>query len=131
MNVLRVTRYNQIKMSHYFLIAGTVFGFSGLAYLSSRSLHRLKDFQPPSSLGKSFLKRGWGKITGFFKSLFGGFEWEVIAQKILSWVKVVALRVERRASKSLVNLRKRIKRKKESEKYWKHLAQLSKKEEEE
>ncbi len=118
-------------MSHYFLIAGAVFGFSGLTYLSSKSLHRLKDFEPSPTPNKSFFKRGWSKITGFFKRLFGGFEWEVVAQEVLSWIKVVALRVERRASKSLVNLRKRIKRKKESEKYWRHLARLSKKEEEE
>ena len=109
-----------------FLI-GSMSGISILVLKKIPELRRVEDtssfsFESPSFKGVGHRFKAW------YEKFLETFSWQAVIQKILSKIRIVALKVERKTGEWLSRSRKKSRKRKEREAYWKKLSHLADKE---
>lgn len=102
---------------------------TGMAVVVFKKIPELKKIEAGSvSIFSSTWER-WSllktKLRDWRKRSLELFSWDIIIQKILSQIRIAALRVERRCGEWLSKARERTRREKEREAYWRKLSDLA------
>jgi len=112
-----------------FLI-GSFSGISALVFKKIPELRKIKaDQSPRLTFETSSLKGAGHRFKNWLEDFFKRFSWQTIVQKILSQIRIAALKVERKTGEWLSRARKKSRKRKEREAYWKKLSHLADKEE--
>jgi len=103
----------------------SIVGMGGLIALKMPELKSVR-FETKQGRGvQRHLALAWRRLFKSALAVSESISWEVVLQKILSKIKLIALRVETWANKWLCQTRERSRRKKENQAYWKKLSKLS------
>ncbi len=118
------------KTIPFFLLGASFFGL--LAIFLSK-IRILKNVEAPLKVEGNSLSRfkqgGRGFYTLFFKKIPGLIHWDILFQKILSKIRVLALKAENQAGSLLVQVREHSRERKEqkinNEDYWQKIGKLT------
>ncbi len=124
---LQGTRYLK-EMETIIASSFLVGSFAGMVVIALRNISAVRETElSPFSLF-SFLAKRWvgfkNRVAHWWKES-EIFSWNIILQKILSQIRVAALRVERKTGEWLSRTRQKNRKRKEREEYWKELSRLS------
>ncbi len=102
---------------------------TGIGVIVLRKIPELKKIEAPSVSIFSFASKLWSSFKNKLKGWRGKaselFSWNMILQKTLSQIRVVALRVERKTGEWLSRAREKTRKEKEREAYWEKLSGLA------
>ena len=117
-------------MTYFFGFSVFFVSIAGIGGLIALKMPELKSVRFETKKGRglqSHLVWAWRRLLKSVLAVSESISWEVFLQKALSKIKLIALRVETWANKSLCQIRERSRRKKENQVYWKKLSKLSRK----
>ncbi len=116
-------------MKDIIALSFVVGSLTGMGFIVLRKIPELKKIEASSVSIFSFTRKLWGSFKGKLKNwhekISELFSWNTILQKILSQIRVTALRVERKTGQWLSRARERTRNKKEREAYWEKLSGLA------
>jgi hypothetical protein len=115
-------------MDPYILFSSIVFSLSlgTVAFVFVRKIPLLKEIDLSKGRGEG-LSSGWRKDltnkTALLKEKFESIRWELVFQKILSRVRIWALKVENKCSEVLEKRRSKVVEEEENKQYWESLTE--------
>jgi len=113
-------------MSELFIFISMFASLSGIVLILRKRCPELKKLRSSNKqLLSDFLPGIKEKLKKAFEHTFGSVSWQIVFQKIISKIKIFALKTERKSDVLLGKIRKKTQEQQDNKEYWQKLSQSS------